>query len=110
MKTFTSIFVLCAVVAFVHSSPVPQDVAPVEAAVPASSNPLFGAFSAVANTANVAFTGLANTGYNVAKSVAENTGKFIDGGANTMNNAAHTISSFINGPFQSAESAPVPAQ
>lgn len=99
MKTSVSIFVLCAFVAFVQSTPVPQDVAPVEAAV--VTNPIYGAFSAAANTANVALSGLANTGLNVAKTVAENTGRFIDNTANAMNNAAHTLSSTLTRPFQS---------
>lgn len=99
MKTTASIIVFFAVVAFVRSTPLPQD------AEVAPSRPLFDAFSAAANTANVAFSGLANTGFNVAKTVAENTGRFIDNTAGAMSNginsAAHSITSGLTRPFQS---------
>lgn len=103
MKTTASIIVLFAVVAFVRSTPLPQDAA----AEVAPNRPLFNAFSAAANTANVAFEGLTNTGFNVAKTVAENTGRFIDNTAGAMSNginsAAHSITSGLTRPFQSAQ-------
>lgn len=100
MKTTVSIFVLCAFVAFVYSSPIPQDAEPA-----APSRPFLNAISAPFNTASIAFSGFANTGREVAKSMAENTGKFIDNTADSMahriETAAHAFSAGINRPFQS---------
>lgn len=100
MKTTVSIFfVLFAIVAFVHSTPLPQGEIIAEVDQPAAPN---GPILSVINN-------FANTGINVAKSVAETTGRFIEGSAQSMTNginvAAHTISETINRPFQSAAQA-----
>lgn len=106
MKTTVSIFVLCAVIAFVQSTPVPQSVeVPAEAAAP--TRPILNALSAAANTANVAFTGLANTGLNVVKSVAEGASQVVGSAAGAMttgiNTAAQTITSGLTLPFAAAQ-------
>lgn len=101
MKTAVSILVLCAFVAFVHSTPIPQDAEPA-----APSRPFLDAISAPFNTASIAFSGIANTGREVAKNVAENTGKFIDTGAENLSqritSLAHSFNTGINRPFQAA--------
>lgn len=107
MKIAVSIFVLCAVIAFVQSTPVPQEVeVPAEAAAP--NRPLLNVISAAADTASLAFNGLANTGLNVVKSVAEGTSKVIGSAAGAMttgiNTAAQTITSTLSLPFQAAQS------
>lgn len=110
MKTTVSIVVLCAFAAIAYATPLPQGgeaPAAVAATADAPSRPLFSAISSAAETANAAFSGLAMTGFNVAKSVAENTGKMIDntaiGVTNGINSAAQTISATITRPFQSAQ-------
>lgn len=99
MKTIVSIFfVLFAIVAFVHSTPLPQGgiVAEVEQAAEAEATPNRPVLNAI--------NGLANTGISVVKSVAENTGRLIETSAQSMtngiNSGAHFISQAINLPFQ----------
>lgn len=97
MKTIVSIFIVSfAIVAFVRSTPVPQSEIEEAAAAEATPNrPILNAIN-----------GFANTGLSVAKSVAESTGRFIEGSSkvvtNGINVAAHTLSATINRPFQSA--------
>lgn len=104
MKTIVSIFfVLFAIVAFVHSTPLPQEqiVAEVEQAAAAEATPNRPVLNAIA--------GLTNTGMNIAKSVAETTGRLIEGSAQTVtsgiNTFAHGFSETINRPFQAAADA-----
>lgn len=101
MKTIiVSIFVVTfAIVAFVQSTPLPQS--EIEEAAAAEANrpnrPILNAIN-----------GFANTGMSVAKTVAESTGRFLEGSSrvvtNGINAAAQSISATINRPFQSAES------
>lgn len=109
MKTIVSIFfVLFAIVAFVHSTPLPQEqiVAEVEQAAAAEATPNRPVLNAIA--------GLANTGMNIAKSVAENTGRLIEGSAQTVttgiNTLAHGLSETINRPFQASDAAPAASE
>lgn len=102
MKTTVSIlFVLFAIVAFVHSTPLPQDpiVAEIEQAAEEAAAPNRPILNAI--------SGIANTGISVAKSVAESTGRLIEGSAQTMtsgiNFGAQTLSGFINRPFQAIQ-------
>lgn len=104
MKTIVSIvFVLFAIVAVVYSTPLPQEpiVAEVEQAAAAEAAPNRPVLNA--------FAGLANTGMNVAKSVAETTGRLIEGSAQTVssgiNSLAQGFSATINRPFQAAAQA-----
>lgn len=100
MKTFVSILIVSfAIVAFVQSSPLPQsEFEQAAEAEAAPSRPILNAIN-----------GFANTGMSVAKSVAESTGRFIEGSSkvvtNGINVAAQTISETINRPFQSVVSA-----
>lgn len=100
MKTIVSIFFVLFAVVAVYSSPMPQEqiIAEVEQAAEAEATPNRPVLNAIA--------GLANTGMNIAKSVAETTGRFIEGSAGTVtsgiNNIAHFTSDAIQRPFQAA--------
>lgn len=101
MKTIVSIFfVLFAVVAIVHATPLPQDglIAEVQQAAEAEATPNRPVLNAI--------SGLANTGINMVKTVAQNTGRLIEDSAQTVtqgiNTAAHTFNQAINLPFQPA--------
>lgn len=89
MKSSLIILALCAFIALVHSTPVPQE-------AEAPNRPIMNAFS----TANQ-FIG------DIAKRVAQTTGNFIDNTAQSMtsgiNTVAHTLSDGITRPFVSAE-------
>lgn len=105
MKTIVSIFfVLFAVVAFVHSTPLPQEpiIAEVEQAAAAEATPNRPVLNAIA--------GLANTGMNIAKSVAQTTGRIVEtsaqGVTSGINSLAHGFSETINRPFQAPADAP----
>lgn len=103
MKTIVSIFFVLFAVAIVHSTPLPQDpiVAEVEQAAEAEATPNRPVLNAIA--------GLANTGMNIAKSVAETTGRLIEGTAQTASNGitnfAHFTSETIQRPFQAPAAA-----
>ena len=99
MKTIVSIFfVLFAIVAFVHSTPLPQgeNVAEVEQAAEAEAAPSRPILDAI--------SGIANTGMRVAETVAKNTGRLIEDSAKTVTNGINTGAQFISGtltqPFQ----------
>lgn len=104
MKKYLSVFVLCALIAFVNSSPLPQDADTAESERSEPNRPIYNAISSAASQANQAFGDFTNSGLAVAKRAAESTGKFIDSTAqsvtNGINSAAHRLSDGINKPFR----------
>lgn len=105
MKVTLAVFALCAVVALVDASPLPQE--EVNASPSAPNRPILNAISSAANSANQAFGDLTNTGFTAAKRAAQTAGKFIDNTAHSMSNGintvAHSLSEGINRPFQNSE-------
>lgn len=88
MKSSLIILALCAFIALVHSTPVPQS--------EEVNRPILNAITSAASTANQAIG-------DFAKRVAHGAGNFIDTTADTMtsgiSNMAHTLSDGIRGPF-----------
>lgn len=104
MKFTVSIFVLFAFIAFVHSTPLPQETVAEVGQLAEEEAPNRPILAAILTPIN----GIASTGINVAKTVAENTGRLLENGAQAMSNGlnyvAHTVNEGINRPFQLAES------
>lgn len=83
MKISGSILVLCAIVALVHSTPVPDEPS-------AHFRPILNYFTSIVDTANYAITGIRDTGFNVVERAADNTRSFIDNSADLLTNRMNT--------------------
>lgn len=101
MKTIVSIFFVLFAVAIVHSMPQGPIVAEVAEAAEAEATPNRPVLNAIA--------GIANAGMNIAKSGAENLGRFIEGSADTVSTGITNLAQFtaagINRPFLNTQPA-----
>lgn len=93
MKFSVTVFMFCTFIAFVYSTPLPTPQEP-------DFQPIFNAISSVGNTVDIAFKGITNTARDVFRSLANNTGQFVENAAqsfaNSLTSAAHSLTALLS--------------